>query len=947
MTINSEVRVAGPFQGNDVAVDFPFTFKVFDADEVLVVREEGGAELVLELGVDYTVALNVDQEAAPGGAVTLLAGPLPSGETLTLTSALAPLQPVDLTNQGGFYPRVINAALDRLTILVQQLSERLSRTLVVPISDGEPGGTLPSANDRKGTVLAFNEVTGAPQVGPTIAAVGTVAANTAAINTVADNIADVNTVATNVADVTNFAGVYYGPSATDPDTRRDGSPLRNGDLYFNISGEGMRVFDALAGWTSLPLSAGVSVSSYSGDGVQTSFELPYAPITERNTQVYISGVYQRKAEYMVSGDSLEFAVPPPVGVDNIEVVMFSVTQSDEGLRPDLASATDPAKGAGQVGYSGGLGYPAGSVGKALNIIKGKTVVIGEPGYTPVGNNIDAALSAAAASSAVNIIIPQGRFEITNTVRLRIGQSLRGEGGRFCRIVPKAGGDFAANGGRLIIANGKTTPSIDNTTWQVSLPNMMSGEITNIMFVNEGNIANLNGLLLFGSYICDELWFDNFRQAIARPAGLYVDSFDLQRVFVQKALENDLYQIDVQGLGDGFVMNGCHFPYDTANSRSTKAARLRGIHGGVVSHCIGGDYLVELCGNLNVVGGHFERAQHIYDSSSITVDSQFLPDTRIPIITRGTFASVGNESRFTVKLQNTKFRNIEGLMEWAGFHVQAAPSVTLDIENCSQEWTAQGDFQRAQEAGIRVCQEDGVSPVASFNNNSWLCSRRAVVEIPGAVNLNHGGRIADSTFPGISSSRVEAVGTRGVGVNQWLRATGTYFYQVQVLYDTTRAIGRNPVNAEVSLTATLGTMNILNIGFGTAPRNAIIRLYRGTSPGVYSEFVDVHTLGSTWLHDNGLRCNGISWQSRTPGAMNAINSMGSFIKFEGTLIELTAAALPNSAGSFTQGDRVKRTDGSLDGSNMLQIGHHRLTTGSGGVVGTDWAHMRVSHVSPAV
>lgn len=423
MTINSEVRVAGPFLGNDVAVDFPFTFKVFAADEVLVVRaSEEGVELVLGLNVDYTVALNVDQEAAPGGVVTLLAGPLPSGESLTLTSALAPLQPVDLTNQGGFYPRVINAALDRLTILIQQLSERLGRSLVVPISDGEPGGTLPGANERKGTVLAFSEATGAPQAGPTIAAVGTVAANTAVINTVASGIADVQTVAANVADVTNFADVYYGPSANDPTTRRDGTPLQVGDLYFNTTIDALRSFNGSA-WRGIP-NGSITVQNLSGDGIETEFLLNYAPENEEVTSVFISGVYQQKNTYQLGGAGgawLIFDEAPPVGADNIEVVVSALQPSDDKLRQDLANSTDPATGAGLVGYSDAIAYAAGSVGRAIRDIAAQmspfTVNVRANGAVGDGVADDTAairacIAALKAFGGGTLYFPQGRYKVS-------------------------------------------------------------------------------------------------------------------------------------------------------------------------------------------------------------------------------------------------------------------------------------------------------------------------------------------------------------------------------------------------------------------------------------------------------------------------------------------------------------------------------------------------------
>lgn len=389
MTINSETRVAGPFEGNDSTVAFPFSFKVFADTEVLVVSETASIESNLVLGSDYYVSLNADQNAAPGGTVVLTA-PLATGTRLTVTSALEYLQPVDLTNQGGFYPRVINNAFDRLTILLQQLFERLGRALVFPISDGQVG-EIPGAGQRAGSVLAFHEVTGDPVVGPSIADVNTVAGFIGNVNTVATNIVDVNTVAggianvnavgqniaavnnvsTNMADVnnvslnmadvnavadgladvTNFADVYYGPSATDPATRRDGTPLQNGDLYFNTASSTLRAYNGTAWHESV--TGSVTVQNLSGNGVATQFTLNYAPESEVITSVFVSGVYQQKNTYElggVGGDVLIFSEAPPAGTDNIEVVVSSLTPSDDVLRQELASVYGASMigGAGQV-----------------------------------------------------------------------------------------------------------------------------------------------------------------------------------------------------------------------------------------------------------------------------------------------------------------------------------------------------------------------------------------------------------------------------------------------------------------------------------------------------------------------------------------------------------------------------------------------------------------------
>lgn len=134
MSISSSTRKAGPFACNGSTVAFPFAFKVFTTDDVRVVlTDSNSVESDLALGTNYTVALNADQDANPGGTVTTTAT-YATGYKITLTSQVQNLQPVTLTNQGGFYPKVINDALDRLTIMAQQLAEQVGRAVKTSIS---------------------------------------------------------------------------------------------------------------------------------------------------------------------------------------------------------------------------------------------------------------------------------------------------------------------------------------------------------------------------------------------------------------------------------------------------------------------------------------------------------------------------------------------------------------------------------------------------------------------------------------------------------------------------------------------------------------------------------------------------------------------------------------------------------------------------------------------
>jgi hypothetical protein len=122
MTITSAARSTA-FNGNGSTTVFPFEWKVFATTDVRVVLTSSADEdTELTYGTHYTVALNDDQEADPGGAVTVVTAPA-SGETLTVISDVPYTQEVDLVNGGAFNAEVIEAGLDRITIQVQQLKE--------------------------------------------------------------------------------------------------------------------------------------------------------------------------------------------------------------------------------------------------------------------------------------------------------------------------------------------------------------------------------------------------------------------------------------------------------------------------------------------------------------------------------------------------------------------------------------------------------------------------------------------------------------------------------------------------------------------------------------------------------------------------------------------------------------------------------------------------------
>ena len=167
MTINSTTRKTNALVGNGNTATYPFAFKVFTDADVLVKKLEVSTsiETTLTIGAsnDYVVTLNEDQNGNPGGSITLKQGGnnfnLPSGFQLVITSALEPLQGTDLTNQGGFYPEVINDALDKAIILHQQQQDEIERSIKFSLTNTI--GSLEiteNASNRANKVLGFDNL---------------------------------------------------------------------------------------------------------------------------------------------------------------------------------------------------------------------------------------------------------------------------------------------------------------------------------------------------------------------------------------------------------------------------------------------------------------------------------------------------------------------------------------------------------------------------------------------------------------------------------------------------------------------------------------------------------------------------------------------------------------------------------------------------------------------
>jgi len=156
MTIaSSEELQSGPYNGNGVTVDFDYNFTITaDADLVVTRRNADGTSEALTLTTDYTV---VGAGVSGGGNITLTAGSkAPSGSTLTLSSAVAVSQTRPFSSQTSIKLSEMEAALDKLTILVRQLASDTGRSIKLPVDSAFDGQLDESDTERAGGVVGFD-----------------------------------------------------------------------------------------------------------------------------------------------------------------------------------------------------------------------------------------------------------------------------------------------------------------------------------------------------------------------------------------------------------------------------------------------------------------------------------------------------------------------------------------------------------------------------------------------------------------------------------------------------------------------------------------------------------------------------------------------------------------------------------------------------------------------
>ena len=146
------------YNGNGVTTVFAFPYRFLaNGDLVVLAVSAAGVETVKTLTTDYTLTGAGDDA---GGSVTMLVAPA-SGTRLVIYRNTPITQETDYISGDPFPAETHERALDRLTMIAQEIGSDADRSIKVPVGDSSSlTTTLPAAANRLDKFIVFDAVTG-------------------------------------------------------------------------------------------------------------------------------------------------------------------------------------------------------------------------------------------------------------------------------------------------------------------------------------------------------------------------------------------------------------------------------------------------------------------------------------------------------------------------------------------------------------------------------------------------------------------------------------------------------------------------------------------------------------------------------------------------------------------------------------------------------------------
>ena len=309
MTISSQVNKSGPYFYNGATTAFAYGFKIDDAAHIRVVESviSTGAETDLVLDSDYTVT-GVGDDAG-----TVVISPArAAGKSVTMVRNVPFTQDVELENQGAYFAKVVESALDAGVARAQQLQEQIDRAVIVPVSS-DPADISALIGGVQALIGNVDDViTVAANIGAVQgASANAAAAGAAAVLTAADAVATAaDRVQTGLDAVATAAdrvqtGLDAAAAAASAGSIEITSGLWTPSLEFSGASVGIVYLTQIGRWSRVGKKVTLDVyiltsSKGSSTGPATISGLPF-PAKSLSPMVWTAGVGYRNTPWTAVG----------------------------------------------------------------------------------------------------------------------------------------------------------------------------------------------------------------------------------------------------------------------------------------------------------------------------------------------------------------------------------------------------------------------------------------------------------------------------------------------------------------------------------------------------------------------------------------------------------------------------------------------------------------------
>ena len=155
MSLSSTTSSRIQYNGNGSTTEFsvPFIFKIAADLDVYITNTTTGIETLKTIDTHYTVTGGGGTGIPATGTLTMLTAPA-SGEVLTIIRNTSRTQSFDPVQSGQFNVESLEAALDKLTLISQEIDETLERTS--SLTPGSTGSSVSFGTLAANQILKMN-----------------------------------------------------------------------------------------------------------------------------------------------------------------------------------------------------------------------------------------------------------------------------------------------------------------------------------------------------------------------------------------------------------------------------------------------------------------------------------------------------------------------------------------------------------------------------------------------------------------------------------------------------------------------------------------------------------------------------------------------------------------------------------------------------------------------